>query len=498
MTHGQVRAVAAAWCIGHLVLWGGAFAFAFGTPRLDGAEQLAWSYSLEWGYWKHPPLPTWVMHALVGLFGPSAALTYVTAQACVALALFIAFLAGCEWMDARRSLAAMVLASLIYFYNAGAEAFNHDVALLPLVAATLWLAFRAMRAESIAMWAAAGIVAGLALLTKYIAVLPFAALALALALDARAHTRRNALGAAASAVAAMLVFAPHLVWLVQHDWQPLRYAHALSVALAGNRFIGIAEFIGAIVVRILPALAVGYLVLRRRPRAASDAAVADRRFAGIIGAGPLVLTLAYAVVTGTMLPQRWAVPALLFTPWLVVLAWRGMMDDATWRRLLAVAVAAHVLLCLAATIVGPQVALARHTPGRTNFPAAAMAQAAGDTWREHGAQPLRFVIANSWLGGNLVAQRREPLAVLVEAQPNRAPWIPTDAAQRCGALVLMELTPQADHDPEIDAALLAFMREAQWRGEWALPWPGHAGDGSTRARIAWGIIAPQPGASCPL
>ena len=41
MTHGQVRAVAAAWCIGHLVLWGGAFAFAFGTPRLDGAAASA-------------------------------------------------------------------------------------------------------------------------------------------------------------------------------------------------------------------------------------------------------------------------------------------------------------------------------------------------------------------------------------------------------------------------------------------------------------------------
>src|SRR3954471_2147753 len=164
MSERQARAVAAAWCVAHAVLWGAAFALAFDTPRLDGAEQLAWSYALEAGYWKHPPLPTWVMHGLVAAFGPSAALTYVAAQACVALALFFAFLLGCEFMDARRSLAALVLASLVVFYNAGAEAFNHDIALLPLVAGAAWLSLRAMRDESVALWCAAGVMAALSLL----------------------------------------------------------------------------------------------------------------------------------------------------------------------------------------------------------------------------------------------------------------------------------------------------------------------------------------------
>lgn len=494
----NTRHIAAVLCLAHLVLWGGAFGLSFDTPRLDGAEQLAWSYALEGGYWKHPPFPTWVMHALVTVFGPSAAITYIAAQACVAMALFIAFLLGCEWMGPRRSLAALVLTSLVYFYNAGAEAFNHDLALLPLIAGSMWLSFRAMRTQSIALWTAAGVVAGLALLTKYIAVLPLAALALAVALDTRARTRRNALGAAAAAVAAMLVFAPHLAWLVRHDWQPLRYASALSQALAGNRFAGIAAFTGAIAVRIVPAVVAGALALRHVPRAEDDTNAGNRRFLWIVGAGPLVLTLLYGLATGTVLPQRWAVPALLLSGWLALDAWHGAIDDARWRKLLAIAVAGHLLLCIAATVVGPQVALARHAPGRTNFPAAAMAQAAHATWREHSAQPLRFVIANSWLGGNLIAQRHEALAILPEADPNRAPWIPRDAAQRCGALVLLEQTARADRDPQVDADLLAFMAQAQARGEWSLPWPGGGKDAPERARIAWGIIAPQPGASCPL
>ena len=30
------------------------------APPTDNIEQLIWVRSLEWGYYKHPPLPTWM------------------------------------------------------------------------------------------------------------------------------------------------------------------------------------------------------------------------------------------------------------------------------------------------------------------------------------------------------------------------------------------------------------------------------------------------------
>jgi hypothetical protein len=51
----------ASWTL--LLLW------AVGEVPVDSAEQMAWVRSLQWGYHKHPPLPTWLIAPWVALFG---------------------------------------------------------------------------------------------------------------------------------------------------------------------------------------------------------------------------------------------------------------------------------------------------------------------------------------------------------------------------------------------------------------------------------------------
>ena len=47
------------------------------VPPVDDLEQLTWVRSLEWGYYKHPPLPTWLLWLPVRAFGWSAWAVYV-------------------------------------------------------------------------------------------------------------------------------------------------------------------------------------------------------------------------------------------------------------------------------------------------------------------------------------------------------------------------------------------------------------------------------------
>ena len=42
----------------HLLLWTLLPALSHRAPPWDNIEQLVWSQSLQWGYYKHPPLPT--------------------------------------------------------------------------------------------------------------------------------------------------------------------------------------------------------------------------------------------------------------------------------------------------------------------------------------------------------------------------------------------------------------------------------------------------------
>lgn len=52
------------------------------SPPMDSIEQLVWSHSLEWGYYKHPPLPTWLLALPARLSGYSALTTAVLGAAC--------------------------------------------------------------------------------------------------------------------------------------------------------------------------------------------------------------------------------------------------------------------------------------------------------------------------------------------------------------------------------------------------------------------------------
>ncbi|HET7797322.1 MAG TPA: hypothetical protein VFK72_05535, partial [Nevskia sp.] len=154
-----------------------------------------------------------------------------------------------------------------------------------------------------------------------------------------------------------------------------------------------------------------------------------------------------------------------------------------------------------ALFIAPNFARSHHAPSRTNFPSLALAQAAQASWQENATTPLRLVIGDIWTSGNIVAHwKGPPPAVLVDALPDRAPWIPKDAVRRCGALVVFDASPDAGSDPDVQAALQHYLDQADVVDDWELPWPGDKPppDGPLRSWIQWGVILPEAGATCPL
>ena len=60
-----------------ICLWIGAAAFLNDSQLNDSLEQFIWGQSLEWGYWKHPPITSWLMYFFIHTFGSSPIWTYV-------------------------------------------------------------------------------------------------------------------------------------------------------------------------------------------------------------------------------------------------------------------------------------------------------------------------------------------------------------------------------------------------------------------------------------
>jgi 4-amino-4-deoxy-L-arabinose transferase-like glycosyltransferase len=505
---GDIGLLVGALCLGQVLLWGLAFGLSYSAPEIDSAEQFVWAFSLENGYWKHPPLPSWIMHGLIRLFGPSVALPFVATQASIVIALALMWRLGCEFMSPQRSLVAMLLTSLVAYHNLGGDCFNHNTALLPFQAALVLVFYRATRQGRWHQWALAGLFAGLGMLVKYVLLWQMLGLLLYFALDRQLHQRRALQGLLVAAGVFVLVLLPHALWLQSTDFMPFRYARSVAQSLPGPAATlhAVLSFLGIQALRALPFAAGVWFVFRRRGGAAPALEAVpppsgrDRRFLWCAALSPLAGTLLFSLATETQLQARWGSNGFLLSGWLVLAMTRLPQSAALARRALHFAVGAHLVLCLSMTLSKTVLAEHLHVRTRANFPGAVLAERAQSTWQRHTDAPLRLVVSDIWLGGNLIANRQQPLAVLIDGYPIRAPWVKQQAVNDCGALVLDDQTrDSAGHDAP-NPALEALMARAAFTGTWSLPWAGPPAAHGARSQgeVRWGIILPVRQGACSL
>ncbi|HEY4038907.1 MAG TPA: glycosyltransferase family 39 protein, partial [Burkholderiaceae bacterium] len=231
-------------------------AILLSAPHGDNVEQLNWSQAFQWGYFKHPPLPTWLLRAAIGVFGPSAALTYALAMACVAVALMLLWLCARQVMPAREALVALLVSSANYYLMGRGSFLNHNTVMLPFVALSAWSVLRIVRGAGWPMWLLLGLAQALGLLTKY--QMGLIILANGAALLAAGVHRQPRFGAhlILASVATLVPLIPHALWLADHQFTTFEYAgHSLLAGLDPvHRLSACASFLAQQAARLAPAL----------------------------------------------------------------------------------------------------------------------------------------------------------------------------------------------------------------------------------------------------
>ncbi len=187
----------------------------------DEAYYWDWSRRLALGYFDHPFIAALVIHATTAIGGvtPAAARAgmVVFGLGTVVLAYRLATLLGgrlAGWL-ALIAAATCPLYALLSLYAAP------DGPLLFLWAATVYATTRAVMTNRGRYWYIAGLMWGLALLSKYVAILLAPSILLYLVLFQRGWLRRREpyLGS----LIALLVFSPNLWWNAQHDWVTISF-----------------------------------------------------------------------------------------------------------------------------------------------------------------------------------------------------------------------------------------------------------------------------------
>lgn len=302
------------------------------TIQLTPQEAYYWLYSqhLALGYLDHPPMIAWLIRAGTALWGNHEGAVRVFSQLCWLVS------AGCMYALTRRAygrsagaVVMLLLATLPVFFYFGFRA-TPDAPLLAAWAGALLGCYRALVQNQSRGWYIAGLALGLGMLSKYsIALLGLPILAwLVLNPSSRHWLRRPQ--PYMSALLALALCTPVLVWNAQHEWASFWFQSIRRLKEhTGANPLG---FLGIVLELLTPmGLAAVVLALWRggftRPQA---------RFAWLFTTLPLAVFAAYSLQARTK--YNWTGPVWLGAmPALAgaIAAWRPgagwLLGTPLWR-----------------------------------------------------------------------------------------------------------------------------------------------------------------------
>ena len=310
---------------------------------LDVIELVTWGHEWQWGYFKHPPLPSWLLEVGTWLAGSSAWPAYLLSQVSIVIAFWAIWRLGCLVISAQAAALSVFLTSLIYFYNFPTPEFNHNILQIPVWALMVLVGWHALQSDRLWQWLLLGFQTGISLYIKYsMAILVFALLVY-LFIEPAARQRLRSKGLWLAIMLALIMAIPHLWWLIAHDFQPLLYASGRSKALAGlsEHILGPLLFLAAQLGHhggLLLVLLLGGALLpfgRKHgvvPECFSFSSDRAKRYVLWIAIAPFLITIVLSILAGTEMRPMWPAPMFSFT----ALALLGHVASCLFQRALSI------------------------------------------------------------------------------------------------------------------------------------------------------------------
>ncbi len=325
----------AAFAALHAAVWTALPTVLYLNLPLDLIEALIYGREWQLGYDKLPPLPWWLVEIAHRLIGHDFAY-YLLAQISVVAGFAAVFAMARPLIGGVGALTAVLIIDGLHYLNYTAAKFNHDVIQLPFWALAGFALHRALRRGETRHWLLLGIAVGLSLWAKYFVVVLAVPMLLFVILDRDARKAFATPGPYIAAAAALIVMAPHLVWLVRNDFLPFTYAEHRALPSRGliDHVWHPLQFAVGQLFFLLPSLLIAAPLFVPR-RSASEPPVAlaadafDYRIVTWLAFGPIATVLAMSAVSGRGTIAMWGYPIWLFLGvWFVMTAHRAL---GAWR-----------------------------------------------------------------------------------------------------------------------------------------------------------------------
>ncbi len=213
--------------------------------RTDEAYYWTWSKENVLCFLDHPPMIAWFIRFGTAIFGDTnLGVRFAGILAMLVTQLLLADIVLRVTHDVRAIVLAVLMPEAALYYGLLMAKVSPDVALIPFAVAMVWALIRLNEIGDGRWWLAAGVFAGLALLSKFTVVMLIpAVLAFMLVPDWRRRWLLSPYPWLAAAIA-LVLFLPVLIWNAQHDWASFRFQLVRAIATHELSLRTVADFIG--------------------------------------------------------------------------------------------------------------------------------------------------------------------------------------------------------------------------------------------------------------
>jgi 4-amino-4-deoxy-L-arabinose transferase-like glycosyltransferase len=213
--------------------------------RTDEAYYWTWSKENVLSFLDHPPMIAWFIRFGTAIFGDTNfGVRFAGVLAMLVTQLLLADIVRRVTHDMRAVMFALLMPEAALYYGLLMAKVSPDVALIPFAVAMVWALIRLNESEDARWWLAAGVFAGLSLLSKFTVVMLIPAVAAFMLVP---DWRRRWLLSPypwLAALIAVVLFLPVLIWNAGHDWASFRFQFVRAIATHELSLRTVGDFIG--------------------------------------------------------------------------------------------------------------------------------------------------------------------------------------------------------------------------------------------------------------
>ena len=424
---------------GVLVLWSVIPLLRSSLP-MDTQEALIWGKYCIFGTTKHPPFSGWLAYPFYTLLNKTDFSMYFLSQLCVACGIiYIYKLAKCFLNEQKAVFAALLQYGIIYYHFSAVE-YNVNVvsiALWPMAAYYFWQAYNENKWKDWLLFAAC---VGINLLNKYVSVMMLISLAIFILADKGIIKQLKNTKVYIAGLLVLLIIAPHIYWLWQHDFVSWNYIASRSssgkINSVWRHLIYPTKFVFAQILFAAPALITYFVIYMKNKHYNNEITqTKDKRkslFIAITAVAPVLIFAFVSLCSGSALKSMWGFPCLymwgiaLF--YFLPLDWQKTQKQlfigfmCVWISLFSIA---YILQCLLTTSPRFTTNVREFTANMENI------------WnKKFNTQPLKYVGSDVWYADMVSLYAAHEVKPMIWLSPRNNPWFDEKDFLSSGALLI--------------------------------------------------------------